>query len=210
MKEQPATVCIVDDDEAVRGSMKLLLKTLGGPALTYGSGQEFLADFDPKRRGCLVLDIRMPGMSGLELQQELNDARRAGADHLHHRTRRRPDGSRGHAARRHGLPAEAVPRSGPAGSDHKALEKDRRRRELLEQSRRSAGPLRRRSHRGNARSLNLIAAGKANKVIAGDLQLSQRTVEIHRAQVMEKMGANSLAHLVRMVFELERIPAGST
>ena len=72
MKEQPPTVCIVDDDEAVRGSLKLLLKTLGVPTLAYGSAQEFLAEFDPQRRGCLVLDIRMPGMSGLELQEELN------------------------------------------------------------------------------------------------------------------------------------------
>ena len=68
MKQQTATVCIVDDDEAVRGSLKLLLKSLGVPALVYGSAQEFLADFDPQRSGCLVLDIRMPGMSGLELQ----------------------------------------------------------------------------------------------------------------------------------------------
>jgi FixJ family two-component response regulator len=65
-------VCVVDDDEAVRGSLKMLLKTLGLPTLAYASAQEFLAAFDPQRPGCLVLDIRMPGMSGLELQQELN------------------------------------------------------------------------------------------------------------------------------------------
>jgi two-component system, LuxR family, response regulator FixJ len=209
MKEQPATVCIVDDDEAVRGSMKLLLKTLGVPALTYGSGQEFLADFDPKRRGCLVLDIRMPGMSGLELQQELN--------------------TRGALVpvifiTGHGDVPMAVEAMQHGAMDflqkpfrdqdlldriHKAIEKDRVGRELLGnraglQARFAA--LTPREHE----VLKLIAAGKANKVIAGDLQLSQRTVEIHRAHVMEKMGANSLAHLVRMVFELERIPAGST
>ena len=69
MKEEPATVFIVDDDEAVRASLKLLLKTLGLPALAYASAQEFLAAFDPQRAGCLVLDIRMPAMSGLEMQQ---------------------------------------------------------------------------------------------------------------------------------------------
>ena len=72
MKEEPATVFIVDDDEAIRSSLKLLLKTLGLPAIAYGSAQEFLVAFDPQRPGCLVLDIRMPGMSGLELQQALN------------------------------------------------------------------------------------------------------------------------------------------
>jgi FixJ family two-component response regulator len=72
MKEELATVFIVDDDEAVRGSLKLLLRTLSLPAQAYASAQEFLADFDPRHSGCLVLDIRMPGMSGLELQEELN------------------------------------------------------------------------------------------------------------------------------------------
>ena len=72
MREDPATVFVVDDDEAVRASLKLLLKTLGLPAQTYASAQEFLATFDARRGGCLVLDIRMPGMSGLELQEELN------------------------------------------------------------------------------------------------------------------------------------------
>src|SRR6188474_1337487 len=72
MREDPATVFVVDDDEAVRASLKLLLKTLGLPAQTYASAQEFLATFDERRGGCAVLDVRMPGMSGLELQEELN------------------------------------------------------------------------------------------------------------------------------------------
>jgi two-component system response regulator FixJ len=202
VKEQVAMVCVVDDDEAVRGSLKLLLKTLGVPALAYGSAQEFLADFDPQRRGCLVLDIRMPGMSGLELQHELN--------------------TRGALApvifiTGHGDVPMAVEAMQQGAMDflqkpfrdqdlldriNKALEKDRAGRELL-------------GNREHLRSLidtltprerevmKLVVAGKANKVIAADLQLSQRTVEIHRAHVMEKLGANSLAHLVRMAIEAE-------
>ena len=67
MKDQPATVFIVADDEAVRGSLRLLMKALRLPAQAFASGQQFLTGFDPRRGGCLVLDIRMPGMSGLEL-----------------------------------------------------------------------------------------------------------------------------------------------
>ena len=206
MKQQTATVCIVDDDEAVRGSLKLLLKSLGVPALVYGSAQEFLADFDPQRSGCLVLDIRMPGMSGLELQHELNT--RGALVPIIFIT--------GHGdipmaveAMQHGAmdflqkpfrDQELVDRI------NKALEKDRAGRELLgnrERLRALIGSLSPRERE----VMNLIVAGKANKVIAGDLQLSQRTVEIHRAHVMEKMGANSLAHLVRMAIDAGHTPA---
>ena len=73
MKEKPATVFVVDDDDAVRTSLRLLLKSVGLPVETFTSAQEFLDSFDADRAGCLVLDIRMPGMSGLELQQRLNE-----------------------------------------------------------------------------------------------------------------------------------------
>src|SRR4249919_147447 len=65
-------VFIVDDDEAVRNSLRLLVKSVGLPASTAKSAQEFLANYDPAHPGCLVLDVRMPGMSGIELQQQLN------------------------------------------------------------------------------------------------------------------------------------------
>jgi two-component system response regulator FixJ len=202
VKEQVAMVCVVDDDEAVRGSLKLLLKTLGVPALAYGSAQEFLADFDPQRRGCLVLDIRMPGMSGLELQHELN--------------------TRGALApvifiTGHGDVPMAVEAMQQGAMDflqkpfrdqdlldriNKALEKDRAGRELLDNRERLRSLMDTLTPR-EREVMKLVVAGKANKVIAADLQLSQRTVEIHRAHVMEKLGANSLAHLVRMAIEAE-------
>src|SRR5690606_9174218 len=68
----PETVFVVDDDAGVRSSIRLLLKSVGIPATPMASAQEFLASYDPEQPGCLVLDIRMPGMSGLELQQQLN------------------------------------------------------------------------------------------------------------------------------------------
>jgi FixJ family two-component response regulator len=203
MKEKPATVFVVDDDEAVRTSLRLLLKSVGLPVETLASAQEFLDQFDPHRAGCLVLDIRMPGMSGLELQQQLNDrhsimpivfitghgdvpmaveAMQAGAVDFIQKPFRDQD---------------LIDRI------NRALEKDRDMRSAL----RERDEIRRRMSQLTPRErevLELVTRGKANKVIAGDLNVSQRTVEIHRARVMEKMGANSLAHLVRMVIEAHR------
>ena len=203
MKEKPATVFVVDDDEAVRTSLRLLLKSVGLPVETYAAAQEFLDQFDPDRAGCLVLDIRMPGISGLELQQHLNDrhsimpivfitghgdvpmaveAMQAGAVDFIQKPFRDQD---------------LIDRI------NRALEKDREMRSQL----RERDEIRRRMSQLTPRErgvLELVTQGKANKVIAGDLNVSQRTVEIHRARVMEKMGANSLAHLVRMVIEAHR------
>lgn len=204
MKEKPATVFVVDDDDAVRTSLRLLLKSVGLPVETFGSAQEFLDGFDADRAGCLVLDIRMPGMSGLELQQKLNEM---------------------HAIipivfiTGHGDVPMAVEAMQHGAVDfiqkpfrdqdlidriNQALEKDKENRAGLKER----DAIRRRMGQLTPREkevLDLVTQGKANKVIAGDLNVSQRTVEIHRARVMEKMGASSLAHLVRMVIEAERV-----
>lgn len=203
MKDKSATVFVVDDDEAVRTSLRLLIRSIGLPVDTFESAQDFLARFDPERPGCLVLDIRMPGMSGLELQQKLNErhaitpivfitghgdvpmaveAMQAGAIDFVQKPFRDQD---------------LIDRI------HRALEKDRTNRAAL----RERDAIRQRIAELTPRErevLNLVTKGCANKVIAGDLSVSQRTVEIHRARVMEKMGASSLAHLVRMVIEAER------
>ncbi|HKE46264.1 MAG TPA: response regulator transcription factor [Steroidobacteraceae bacterium] len=200
MTEQPATVCVVDDDEAVRGSLKMLLKTLGLPTLAYASAQEFLAAFDPQRPGCLVLDIRMPGMSGLELQQELN-ARGALVPIIF--ITGHGDVPMAVEAMQHGaLDFLQKPFRDQDLVDriHKALAKDRAGRELLGNRERLLARVATLTPREQD-VLKLVIQGKANKVIAADLQLSQRTVEIHRARVMEKMDANSLAHLVQMALE---------
>jgi FixJ family two-component response regulator len=202
MKVLPATVCIVDDDEAVRGSLKLLLKSIGLPILAYASAADFLAEFDPQRRGCVVLDIRMPGMSGLDLQQQLN-ARGAIVPIIF--------------MTGHGDVPMAVEAMQQGAMDflqkpfrdqdlidriHKAIDKDRAGRELLGQREQIQARIAELTTR-EREVLGLIVAGKQNKVMAAELGVSQRTVEIHRARVMEKMGANSLAHLVRMVVDAE-------
>lgn len=195
------TVFVVDDDAAVRDALKLLLRSVGHAVETYGSAQEFLEAYGEDRPGCLVLDIRMPGMSGLELQQKLNEkhsilpiifitghgdvpmaveAMQAGAVDFIQKPFRDQD---------------LIDRI------NQALEKDSANRAALGER----NDIRRRLETLTPRErevLDLVVHGKANKVIAGDLKLSQRTVEIHRARVMEKMQASSLAHLVRMVLEV--------
>jgi two-component system, LuxR family, response regulator FixJ len=195
------TIFIVDDDAAVRDALKLLLRSVGQAVETYGSAQEFLDAYSEDRPGCLVLDIRMPGMSGLELQQKLNEkhsilpiifitghgdvpmaveAMQAGAVDFIQKPFRDQD---------------LIDRI------NQALEKDSSNRAALGER----NDIRRRLETLTPRErevLDLVVHGKANKVIAGDLKLSQRTVEIHRARVMEKMQASSLAHLVRMVLEV--------
>jgi two-component system response regulator FixJ len=193
-------VFVVDDDEAVRSSLKLLLKSVGLPATLYSSAQEFLAAYDPHQSGCVVLDVRMPGMSGLELQQLLNlkgatipvifitghgdipmavEAMQQGAFDFLQKPFRDQD------------LLDRVQR---------ALEKDRKTRLELGERDRIRDRLESLTPR-EREVLTLVTRGKPNKVMAAELGVSQRTVEIHRARVMEKMGASSLAQLVRMVLD---------
>jgi two-component system, LuxR family, response regulator FixJ len=199
------TVFIVDDDEAVRSSLKLLLKTLGVSAVAYASAPEFLAAFDASRAGCLVLDIRMPGMSGLELQQELN-ARGALLPIIF--ITGHGDVPMAVEAMQHGAmdflqkpfrDQDLIDRI------NKALERDRIGRELLHNRARILSLIESLTPR-EREVLEQVTQGKINKVIAAEMGLSQRTVEIHRAHIMEKMGANSLAHLVRMVIDANNPP----
>jgi two-component system, LuxR family, response regulator FixJ len=202
MKPKSPSVFIVDDDEAVRNSLRLLVKSVGLMAVAQVSAQEFLAHYDPAQPGCLVLDVRMPGMSGLELQEELNrrgavipvifitghgdipmavEAMQQGAFHFLQKPFRDQD------------LIDCIQR---------ALERDRLNRTELGENNR----IRERRATLTPRErevLDLVTRGKPNKIMAADLGLSQRTVEIHRARVMEKMGASSLAQLVRMVMDLE-------
>jgi FixJ family two-component response regulator len=191
------TVFIVDDDEAVRSSLQLLLKSLGLPAVTYVSATEFLAAYAPEQPGCVILDVRMPGMSGIEMQDELN--RRGAVIPVIFITG-------------HGDVPMAVEAMQQGAFDF--LQKPFHEQDLIDRVRRAlANDLANRAHldeiariRAHVAALTprekqvlrLVTQGKPNKVIAGDLGLSQRTVEIHRAHLMQKMEASSLAQLVRM------------
>ena len=193
-----ATVFIVDDDDAVRDSLRLLMKSAGFHAEAFESAEAFLGSYDRQQTGCLVLDIRMPGMSGLELQREL--ANRECPLPVIFITAHGDIPMAVEAVRNGALDFIQKPfddKQLVGKIEHALSESLQKQEEGLEKA-----EIRRRVDTLTARErevMSQVVEGKANKVIAGDLGVSQRTVEIHRARVMEKMQAGSLAHLVRMV-----------
>jgi RNA polymerase sigma factor (sigma-70 family) len=198
MSKSEPTVFVVDDDEAVRNTIGRLVEFVNLIAETFASAQEFLDSYDPIRPGCLVLDVRMPGMSGIKLQAELIEKN----IHL-------PiifiSG--------HGdvpMAAEAFKKGAvdfiekPFRNQilldriQEALTKDtqfRQKQTELEAAKTKLAILTPREQD----VMDLIRAGKPNKVIAGKLGISQRTVEVHRANIMEKMKVDSVAELVTLV-----------
>jgi FixJ family two-component response regulator len=200
MSPSDPVVFVVDDDDAVRDSLALLMKSVGLAVETYPSARDFLDHFDPERIGCLVLDVRMPGMSGIELQERL--AKRNATLPIIFVT--------GHGdvpMAVHALRAGAVDFIQKPFSDQALL--DRIQQSLEEHARRRGEDVKKAAIRERIAGLtprerevmSMVIEGKANKVIAIDLGVSERTVEIHRARVMEKMQASSLPDLVRMVLE---------
>jgi FixJ family two-component response regulator len=195
-------VYIVDDDEALRDSLAWMLEANGYTVAAHDSGETFLAAFRPDMTGCIVLDVRMPGMSGLELFEELG-------------------------RRRCGLPVVFITGHGDVPMAVSALkngavdfiekpfgerdmlrlveqclqlERETRDKRLLEAD--TARRMQQLTQR-EREVLDLIIIGKLNKQIADVLGISIKTVEVHRARVMEKMGAHSLAELVQHVVSLE-------
>lgn len=195
-------VYIVDDDDGMRRALSTLLTTIGHSTVSYASPTEFLSKYDPARPSCLVLDVRMPEMSGLEVQQQLNRSGSMLPVIL---------------MTGHGDIPMAVQAMKDGAFDF--LQKPFRDEDLLDRIRRALqqdtenrqsvqrhAELRKRTSSLTPREREVMAMvvdGRANKVIAIDLGLSERTVEIHRANVMEKMGASSVAHLVKMHLLLE-------
>lgn len=198
-------VFVVDDDEGARNSLRFLLKSVGLPAAAFNSAREFLATYAPSQAGCLVLDVRMPGMSGLELQQELN---RRGAVIPVIFVTGHGDVPMAVEAVQHGafdFVQKPYREQEMLDRIQRALAKDRASRQALQERDRIRARLASLTPR-EREVMALMTLGKPNKVMAAELGLSQRTVEIHRAHVMEKSGAASVAQLVRMVLDSEQAP----
>lgn len=196
-----STVFIVDDEEAVADSIAMLLNSVGLVTRAFRDAHDFLENYQPEQPGCLILDVRMPRMSGLELQHELN-------------------------RRRHTLPVIFITGHGdvpmaveamregaldflqkPFKDDElirrvqRALVQDMRERELLHQ--REEIEQRWADLTPREREIaECIINGQANKTVALNLKISERTVELHRSRIMQKMGARALAQLVQMLLSM--------
>lgn len=188
------TIFLVDDDASVRDALSLLLSLRGHATATFASAEDFLAAFDPAWRGCVVADIRMPGLSGLELQRVLRE--------------RAPS-----------LPVVVITAHGDVAAARQAFLADAvdfiekpfdgelllsavehalagRRRAVSDAApRQPGGPLSPRERE----VLQLMVQGQHNRRIAEQLGISPRTVEVHKARVMEKLGVRTLVDLVRLV-----------
>ena len=196
-KDMQSTVFVVDDDPAIRESLRWLIESVGLKVKVFTTANEFLESYDPSLPGCLVLDIRMPGMSGLDLQNELA-AREVSIPILI---------ITGHAevpVAVRAMKAGALDFIEKPFSDQllldrirRAIEKDVEFRQAHSERAEVAARLAQLTPR-EREVMDLVIAGKANKVIASELGLSPKTVEVHRAHVMKKMQVDSLADLVRV------------
>ena len=192
-----ATVYIVDDDDAFRSSLKLWLRSLKMEAVCFASGEAFLESYRETTPACLVMDLSMPGVNGLEVQERMRQAGvRVPVIFL-----------AGHAT----VPqAVEAMRKGAIDFLEKPLEREvleerisqallRHTREAVDAQR--LAELRQRMNSLTPRQrevLESVVQGKANKVIALELELSEKTIELHRAKMMKRMAAGSLANLVKI------------
>jgi FixJ family two-component response regulator len=193
-----ARVFVLDDDPAVRDHLRLLLQSVGLAVQTYSSGEQFLEAYDPEEPGCVVLDVRMPGLSGLEVQARLAQLPYCPPVILLTGYGDVPTTVRAMKAGAVDVLEKPYPPQVLLDRIQQALEWDAQMRRdrafrLDIQARLAALNPRERD------VLDLVVAGKPNKVIAAHLNLSEKMIEVHRARVMEKMRAESLAELVRLV-----------
>ena len=192
------TVFVVDDDQEVRDALTLLMTSVGLAVEAFGSAQGFLDQFDPARPGCLLLDIRMKGMSGLDLQDRLAVEEVQPPVIIITGHGDVPMAVRAVKAGAVDFIEKPFKDQVLLDSVFRAIESDAENRGRVLQMADIGARLQRLTPR-ESEVLDMVVAGKRNKVIADELGISQSTVEAHRAKVMDKMEAGSLSDLMRMM-----------
>lgn len=204
MSSNEQSVYIIDDDDAVRDALSMLLESMDINHESFSNALDFLAIYNGSQRGCAVIDIRMPGMNGLELQKKLNEQKSTLPIIF---------------ITGHGdipMAVEAI-RNGAMDFMRKPIREqdllDRIQEALDNEESEHDANLRKQLQKRALDSLtkrerevfDLVAEGTANKVVAMDLKISERTVEVHRSQVMKKLDARSLAELVKIKIQTNNL-----
>jgi len=205
MKDTDPVVFVIDDDRMIRDGLQSLIRSVGLKVETFASAQDFLTAKRPDVPACLVLDVRMPGLSGLDLQLKLSEVGIeipiifiTGHGDIPMSVRAMKEGA-------HEFLTKPVRGQDLLDAIQKAIARDR----ALREERQALNEIRARFESLTPREkevLDLVVAGLLNKQIADQLGMSELTVKTHRAHVMDKTQADSLAHLVRMAEKLKISP----